>query len=206
LPGEGIDLVTVTFVPCDTPGSATITGTSPSRTLNLTIPGDCNKDLTGIAGVTWNHNGGSINGFGVLRAPGLGIAFSAPVQAVDLTVDSIFLLAPMQTNNLTTWAEALIQIVPGNFATVGDATSAFTASTAAQVNGLFMRLDIVTVRQIEELKAGKLRVMVKGDFIRDATPNQRALDGDHLPPWLPKRTTGDGIAGGTFESWLLIKG
>jgi hypothetical protein len=204
LPGLGIDQVSVTFVPCGQ-GSASITGTSPSRTLVLNIPGDCNKDLTGIAGVTWDHNGNSLSSLNVLRSPGLGIAFSGPVQAADLTANSLFLLVPQVTGGLTVWAEAQLTIAPGNFATVGDVTSAFTASTSAQVNGVMLTLDVRTLRQLEELQPAKLRVVVKGDFIRDASANPLAIDGDHLPPWLPKRRTGDGITGGTFESWFLLK-
>ena len=30
------------------------------------------------------------------------------------------------------------------------------------------------------------------------------LQADHLPEWLPKRKTGDGVEGGTFESWFTI--
>jgi hypothetical protein len=204
LPGLGIDQVSVTFVPCGQ-DSASITGTSPSRTLVLKIPGDCNKDLTGIAGVTWDHNGNSLSSLNVLRSPGLGIAFSGPVQAADLTANSLFLLVPQVTGGLTVWAEAQLTIAPGNFATIGDVTSAFTASTSAQVDGVMLTLDVKTLRQLEELQPAKLRVVVKGDFIRDASANLLAIDGDHLPPWLPKRRTGDGITGGTFESWFLLK-
>src|SRR4051794_7495333 len=46
------------------------------------------------------------------------------------------------------------------------------------------------------------RVLVKGDFIRDAR-NGKGIDANHLSPWLPKRPTGDGTEGGTFESWFL---
>lgn len=204
LPGPGIDQVSVTFVPCGQ-GSASITGTSPNRTLVLNIPGECNKDLTDIAGVTWDHNGNTLSSIDVLRTPGVGIAFSGPVQAADLTVNSLFLLVPQVTGGLTVWAEAQLTIAPGDFATVGDVTSAFTASTASQVNGVRLTLDVKTFRQIEELKPAKVRVEVKGEFIRDASANPLAIDGDHLPPWLPKRRTGDGITGGIFESWILVK-
>jgi DNA-binding beta-propeller fold protein YncE len=204
--GQGIDKVSVTFVPCDTPGGATLTGVSPNRTLVLTIPGDCNKDLTHISGVTWKANGNTIP-INALLNPGLGIAFSGKVQAADLTVDSLAVLAPVANSALTIWEEAIIHITPGDFAVLGDATSAFTASAAAQVNGVVLKMDAKTFRQIEVLQppAQKIRVIAKGDFIRDDTSKQRAIDGDHLPPWLPSRPTGDGIEGGTFESWIAIK-
>src|SRR5439155_576088 len=46
------------------------------------------------------------------------------------------------------------------------------------------------------------RVLLKGNFIRDAK-NEKGIDADHLPPWLPNRPTGDGTEGGTFESWFV---
>ena len=204
--GQGIDKVSVNFVPCDTPGNATLTGVSPDRTLVLTIPGDCNKDLTTIKGVTWKGNGNTIP-INALLNPGLGIAFSGKVQAGDLTVDSLAVLVPVANSAFTTWEEVLIRITPGDFAVVGDVSSAFTPGTAAQVNGVIIKLDAKAFRQFEDLQppAQKVRVIAKGDFIRDTTSNQRAIDGDHLPPWLPNHSTGDGIEGGFFESWIAIK-
>jgi hypothetical protein len=45
------------------------------------------------------------------------------------------------------------------------------------------------------------RVVLKGDLIR-TVKTRKAVDANHLPPWLNKRQTGDGIEGGTFESWF----
>jgi hypothetical protein len=51
------------------------------------------------------------------------------------------------------------------------------------------------------------RVILKGDLIRaDAGDGVwRSLDGNHLYPWVPARPSGDGIEGGTFESWFRVK-
>jgi len=48
------------------------------------------------------------------------------------------------------------------------------------------------------------RVALKSDYVRDE--NQKAVDGDHLPPWVPQRHSGDQIEGGTFESWFTMEG
>jgi hypothetical protein len=51
----------------------------------------------------------------------------------------------------------------------------------------------------------RFKVLVQGDLIRDL--KDRALDANHLPPWLVPGTstvTGDGIAGGLFESWFFV--
>jgi DNA-binding beta-propeller fold protein YncE len=68
------------------------------------------------------------------------------------------------------------------------------------------------------LDVGEHRVIVRGDFILGAVqipPRYRkswqpdpwypALDADHLGPGLPERCpTGDGVEGGTFESWFTV--
>ncbi|HUA58215.1 MAG TPA: hypothetical protein VML19_05635 [Verrucomicrobiae bacterium] len=212
--GPGIDQVSVTFVPCDQPGGAAITGSSPNRTLQLTIPGDCNKDLTGIAAVSWKSNGATVPQATLgLQGGGLSIAFTGPVQAADIGSHSVILSVPGPpvgatgfVTSLIQWFDVPITITAGNFATVGDLTSAFTAGADASghANGISIKLTRAIFDAIEELKAQEARVTVKGDFIRDGTSSARALDGDHLPPWLPARPTGDGIAGGTFDSWFVI--
>lgn len=49
-----------------------------------------------------------------------------------------------------------------------------------------------------------VRVLLNGDLVRDASAQQLALDANHLPPWFGAQdyVTGDGIAGGLFESWF----
>ncbi len=77
-------------------------------------------------------------------------------------------------------------------------------------------------------KPVKLRLLVNGDFIRGLhhdTKQLRALDADHIPKLVPpsppnppqpgavpewlqpqdERVSGDGIEGGTFESWFTIE-
>jgi hypothetical protein len=56
--------------------------------------------------------------------------------------------------------------------------------------------------------------VVKGNFVLGVTkiqipgfadPINPALDANHMGPGLPQRCpTGDGIEGGTFESWFTI--
>jgi hypothetical protein len=61
------------------------------------------------------------------------------------------------------------------------------------------------------LPAGDYRVIVRGDFILAANPQadgtvNAALDANHIGRGLPLRCpTGDGIQGGTFESWFRVE-
>lgn len=213
--GPGIDQVGVTFVPCDQPGSASITGVSPNRTLNLVIPGDCNKDLVGVANVSWAPASGvtgSVTMGHLFTKPGLKIAFTSAVQSTDLTSNTISLLAPVPVAtqpDAIFWAEVPLTITPGNFATVGDITSAFTPVVVPAVaNGVafFANEKDVKLFTASARSHKPVHVLVKGDFIRDNSAKQRGLDGNHLPPWVPARPSGDGIEGGTFESWFTVEG
>jgi hypothetical protein len=196
--GVGITAVDPTFVPCSTPGAASLTSNPTGLTLNLTIPGCCNTSFVTIKSVSWNGNGKTISTSELEK--GVGIAFSGNVEAEDLTVNSIAVLFPVPNGTLTSWQEATLRIEAGNFATVGDVSSPFTAASG-NVNGVHVAVDTAPA-----VAAGlkSARIVVRGDFVRDASSDRYAIDGDHLPPWLPTRPTGDGIEGGTFESWIAL--
>ncbi len=49
-----------------------------------------------------------------------------------------------------------------------------------------------------------LNLTIRGDLI--TMKNQTALDANHMPPWIPGRSTGDGVAGGTFHSSIVLDG
>jgi hypothetical protein len=219
--GVGITAVDPTFVPCSTPGAASLTTNPTGLTLNLTIPGCCNTSLVTIKSVSWSKNGAVVNA-AQLGDPGLGILFSGPVMADDLKVadpkaaiSPIVLLIPRLEGQpqLVSWEELMprdIKITPGNFApgsTTAD-MSAFTPDPAAsEVNGVRITVDPALTGELAALASAAqrpVRVLVKGDFIRDASTNHYAIDADHLPGWLPTRPTGDGIEGGTFESWIAL--
>jgi hypothetical protein len=159
--------------------------------------------------VNWKHaasNGSSSK----YRELGLRIAFDGPdVLSDDLNRQSVI----VQTRNesvvrdaggnqitLVCWCELQGRIVPGDFAALGDATSAFAPATAAGqiVNGV--------VFFSGDFRPTQYRVLVKGDYVRGL--GKRAVDANHLPPWVnssPAYRTGDGTEGGLFESWLQFE-
>jgi hypothetical protein len=64
----------------------------------------------------------------------------------------------------------------------------------------------------QDLVPGDYRVILKGDFVEDSRKDAsgnfvtgKAVDGDHLPPWVPQVESGDQIQGGTFESWFTVR-
>jgi DNA-binding beta-propeller fold protein YncE len=156
-----------------------------------------------IEQISWPHNGKLSQTD--LRKTNLRIliAFSDDVQSVDLNTDSLAVLIPTHGTLQTAWNEADITLITGNFATTGVVTSPFTpvaAGTGVVVNGVEIGLPEIVLKLVNM----KLRIVARGDFIRDATEKLRAIDADHLPPWLNTRPTGDGIEGGTFESWFTL--
>jgi len=48
-----------------------------------------------------------------------------------------------------------------------------------------------------------IRVELQCDLVADA--KGLAVDGNHLPPYLPARKTGDQIEGGLFASWFELQ-
>ncbi|MDQ2938083.1 MAG: hypothetical protein M3R67_11325 [Acidobacteriota bacterium] len=187
----GLDAVDLQMVNCGTAASGNIVTdvNTGSRTLELTIPSGCEADLTHICAINWTHGGTLTDG-------SLLIAFDAPVQAQDLHRQSVIVLGSRTDGRtrLRCWCEVTGLIEVGSFDPACD-TANFTPQEAMEVNGMRFTPD--------NFPEGEYRVVVKGDLIRDA--KGKALDADHLPDWLPNRPTGNGIAGGTFESWFTFK-
>ena len=105
------------------------------------------------------------------------------------------------------WCEVPGTLNPIKFEEIGEVDTGFTVfPPAPDANGV----QFLPGEPNARLAAGKYRIVVKGDFIRDAA-SRKGVDADHLPPWFgspPVRgrryQTGDAVAGGTFESWFTL--
>jgi len=170
--------------------------------------------LVAIQSISWPHGGTVtielIQNIADTFKFGLQVAFTGNVQYSDISTQSVALLVPLtdSQSQATYWAELPVQVQAGNFATTGDISSQFTVETNGPVNGLSI-VYVATQNGGYVPPAGFMWVRIRGDFIRDMTG--RAIDADHLPPWLTNPPppvqnvrTGDGIAGGTFESWFTL--
>ena len=184
-------------------------------------PSGLSQDLIGICAVIWSGNDGKMTLAQLDKTP-LVIAFSGLVRTIDLapappqSPQAIRLLAsfaPGQPNplNLVAWGEVPLDILPGNLnprCKPSDPTATFTAvpvTPTSTCNAVQLKIDLGAIAKALDAAKGKLlvRVEVHGDLIRDE--KGRGLDGNHLPPWLPTvPKTGDGVAGGLFESWFTI--
>jgi hypothetical protein len=157
-----------------------------------------NPNLAHICEINWDH-GGKVDRADF--AKGLILAFDQPVQSSDLTTNSIAILGDHRDDHtgLTCWCEVSIRIEPLVLDTRCEINAGFHVAQPAEtvVTGVRIRPGSDTHL------FGRCRVVVKGDFIRDSSSKERALDADHLPPWLLRKgKSGDGIEGGIFESWF----
>jgi DNA-binding beta-propeller fold protein YncE len=187
--------------------------------------------LTGICSVGWVHDGK----VPVSQQFDLAIGFSGPINEKDLSTNSVMLLVPylvIPGSPSIAWVQVPLQ--PTGWSAVDPFTSLGAGTSVDATHPCNVAILKVTQEIFQELEsyataiataANKrkptldARIQVHGDLIRDAANN--ALDGNHMPPWLQpqpsglgpsvypssstRKTTGDGVAGGLFESWFTLE-
>jgi hypothetical protein len=170
--------------------------------------------LVHICGINWDH--GKTASAAVLQAlqkNGILIAFDGQVRNIDIHAESFLVLFSPPLNASAppvsrTWVELVAEQLSGATVTTSPFTggngciitgvgSTATPGQDVPVNGAFFR-------PRQQFITGDYRVVLRSDFVRDT--KGRAVDGDHLPAWVPTTKTGDGIQGGTFESWFTVTG
>lgn len=209
--GEGIEDVDAKIVEPGQPGRAWIAEDDEKRTLFLEIPrGRDGQDFkrpeyTHICGINWVHRGERSKD--AIEDQGIVIAFNRPIHAIDINRHTFQVLGHRNEDGMICWCELTghargvqLDLEPeeeGTFKIVGVHEPHLHPTYETLVNGAIFRA--------EELPfdPGTLRVILKGDLIRDERGH--GIDANHLPPWLPERVSGDGIEGGTFESWFTVE-
>jgi hypothetical protein len=180
--------------------------TGPIGPTGPTGPGGDEKDLVVICAINWRHPDPAASGSQATSISGhdpLLLAFSDDVVAGDIHEHSFLVLTKSTSpeNATNCWCQMTAeQFVPVHFDKFCDLTSPQTTVMKATdpANGL----RFIPARGWSPTTA--YRVIVKGDLIRDMK-TRRAIDANHLPPWLNARKSGDGKQGGTFESWFVTK-
>jgi len=222
--GLGIDKVEAKFVTCDVQGDANLViNAGGQRVLELTIPGCCDTDLTHICGINWRHAGTVTRGQAF--DTGLLISFDGALLDIkDINPESVKVFAPVQLGGAATlwvWVEQPFKLLQA----VNIVATKNPAEGTCNIKGVLAidqthpdtGIRIVLANPEQHLAQGHpYRLVIDGDFIRtkDANGDIRAVDIDHLPPWLTGdpatgnvsgRLTGDGIEGGTFVSYFNIQ-
>ena len=199
--GLGIDAVIATIIECDqVPQDPKITVINDKRTLELEIPRGCDAPtpdplkLTHICNINWPHAG-------EFADQELFIAFDQEVVNDDLNQHSVIVLHGRfdQERGVTCWCEVQPKAISGvHFPSLCKLSEPQRVTISRPANGVHF----IPGNRFEP--GQQYRVLVKGDFIRTLADG-KAVDADHLPGWLPTRPTGDGVEGGTFESWFTAR-
>jgi DNA-binding beta-propeller fold protein YncE len=203
----GIDNVELTIAPCSQSGSASISpDASGNRILKLEIPTSCGAELTHICAINWNHLSDPNNVTpldGRLQEFGLLVRFDRPVISEDIHEHSFMVLErQIHEDGVVCWCEKTHKYVGGVQFPEEPKKCVILDDFIIKSNGLVNGAQFRPIIPFEVDK--EYRVLIKGDFIRDES--EKGVDANHLPPWLPKRRrTGDGIEGGTFESWFKVE-
>ena len=198
--GPGLDSVQITLGDCATPPSGSVNG----GVLQLTLPSCCDDNLAHICSINWTH-AGTLKRLPSGALPPITIAFDRELLPADCTPENLLHAFAVETSanenaddqiKVQCWCQLVGGYTAVRLATLCDATSTATVATSG-INGL-------QFQATKGLVAGRsYRVRFVGDLVRDAK-NKRAVDANHLPPWVPKRKSGDCIEGGTFLSWFSM--
>jgi DNA-binding beta-propeller fold protein YncE len=199
--------------PAGPPGAAGEAGpTGPAGPIGPAGPSAIDPNLTHICGINWTHGQPLTPAIlGNIVKTGLQVAFSdEKVRNIDIHDESFIVsFAPpisASASPTRTWVELRARVLTGvdltltAFSDGKGCTIKNIADTPAP--GADVLVNGALFRPIQTWIAGDYRVVIKSDFIRDEKGN--AVDGDHLPPWVPHVKSGDQIQGGMFESWFSI--
>jgi len=165
--------------------------------------GDSGLDetLTHVCAISWEHRGKMM--LGQLLQEGLIIGFDRPVNRDD--IDDLSLEIQVQDpdgrNGLVCWCNwpsEMIEYLIFNTPCKPDKGAEATGNHFVDGVRWMPREAPPILRQ----GGWRVRVLLHGDLVSDK--DGRAVDGNHLPPWLPKRRSGDGVEGGMFESWFEV--
>jgi hypothetical protein len=192
-------------------------------------PSALDPKLTHICGINWDHGKVAtqlvLNG---LRKNGLMIAFAdgadGNVRNIDIHPQSVIVLFAPLVNASSPPTRTWVELRPAQSAltvTVGITGANLNRTPAPAGKGCVITgvadipkpnadgspADVLVNGVIfrpaqQDWSNGDYRVILKSDYIRDR--EGKAVDGDHLPPWVPLAKSGDQIQGGTFESWFTI--
>ncbi|HEX6324244.1 MAG TPA: collagen-like protein, partial [Vicinamibacterales bacterium] len=186
-PGDpGIVDVVLEMGNCATEPKATIA----SGVLTVQLPKCCDGELTQICAINWDH-GGAIH-LQPGAAPEVVVAFTNEIDQNDIHEHSFIVEVkqPDDRRRVDCWCQ-----MQGKY-------RAIRLERRCQIGPEDNTQPVTAMGFIPSagFNGRDFRVRVIGDLIRDV--RGKAVDANHLPKWLPGRSTGDCIEGGTFHSWF----
>jgi hypothetical protein len=204
-PGPGIDDVNLNIVPCNVPKRGEIQTINNVRTLILDIPSECAEappTFTHICAISWPHGGEVL--LSEVGEQGLLVAFDQNIQPEDIHEHSVLVQVqePSTHGHTITNCYCDVNVYKGKLETIRFKTCCRIDQGFALPTADNPAVDGLRFKPEPPLDLGTYRVEIRGDLIRDQSG--KAVDANHLPPWLPKRSTGDKVEGGTFYSWFTV--
>ena len=197
---SGVISTSITVGDCSTRPALELTG---NGNLTLTLPKCCDGGLTHICDINWTH----ANVLDNTKVQELIIAFDGPLfeddvdpnflsQSFIVETSNVVLIDKKNELRVTCWCQLI-----GEY-------SAFELNTPCRADSgkkpVTNKINAILFKPSPGfISERSYRIRVIGDLIRDE--NKRAVDANHLPPYIPKRKSGDCIEGGTFVSWFTVK-
>jgi hypothetical protein len=191
-------------------------------------PPGVDPEVTRIVALSWTHGDFFADGVGDflerLQRPGIAIAFDGEVVPSGLVVPTIsgeqpgslafeLLVRAPRRDEFASWCwcpvDGLLCLPFDDFALDGDgritdidARDPRDPQLETPARGFVLRTGD---RQQHRLDLGHpiVRVVFRADFALDV--NGRAVDGNHIGGLVPRRPSGNGREGGTFESWFQVR-
>jgi DNA-binding beta-propeller fold protein YncE len=176
-----------------------------------------NFELPHIVAINWQHNGKfKLGDIPTISDIGLIVAFDQEISPDTISEQTIELLRRSDQfgeQGVRCYCSRADTVRPVRVVTHPGSTLPQCGQEIIRVDELAGQQQATGAKFGFRIQPGDYRVMIRGDLIlgskeiqlANGRPGRPALDANHLGPGLPTRCpTGDGIEGGTFESWFTI--
>ena len=151
-----------------------------------------NPNLTRIIQTNWPHDGSWT--FADLMKDGLEVTFSGKITPTT-TEGSAWFIVTTEIPDPARGAIVVTHVLAASIAMAQAGKVAVFKPTAVFPTAL-----AASMRKLDQSRA-MVRVVLRCDFLADSERKKQAVDGNFL---LAKMPTGDGVAGGEFESWFFL--
>lgn len=160
-------------------------------------------DYPHVTTINWQENGATLswsdfeNG---IYKDGIQVGFDRKMDDKTINVNTFQVLVKMEDSDTGNYR---YEMIPGDVSYEYDENTKASVATFSITSKWLIDV-FFGYSRIQE-KGGEFLVVLKGDFIMsigDACNPPKALDGDFIGGTLP---SGNGTAGGDFESWFFVK-
>jgi DNA-binding beta-propeller fold protein YncE len=196
--------------------------------LDLGIPGATAQDLDTIVNASWHHDEVmTMQGFAdrfAIESDGIGLVveFARPVILETLNERSAFALAQRASGELQCECRLPLVVEPLGKPEAGEVEVTWlvgsaqkqesfplitsTAASGIAADAVRLVIDEAATERLERLKVTRLAVVLRCDWILEASADGLAVDGNNLWPGVPGRPSGNGVEGDDWISLIHLEG